>query len=60
MDANPHQPNRTGGSGLRQTLDQLYDGVRTGRYRWDQLYKTEKTSLRPFVGFGLLGSAGSG
>ena len=28
---------------LRATLDQLYDGVRTGRYRWDQLYKTEKT-----------------
>lgn len=28
---------------LRATLDQLYDGLRTGRYRWDQLYKTEKT-----------------
>ena len=28
---------------VRYTLDQLYDGQRTGRYRWDQLYKTEKT-----------------
>lgn len=28
---------------IRQTFDQLYDGQRTGRYRWDQLYKTEKT-----------------
>lgn len=28
---------------LRETFDQLYDGQRTGRYRWDQLYKTEKT-----------------
>ena len=28
---------------LRNTLDQLYDGQRTGRYDWDQLRKTEKT-----------------
>jgi restriction endonuclease NaeI len=28
---------------LRETLDQLYDGQRTGRYRWDQLYNTERT-----------------
>src|SRR5580700_7209522 len=28
---------------LRDTFDQLYDGQRTGRYRWDQLGKTEKT-----------------
>lgn len=28
---------------LRDTYDQLYDGQRTGRYRWDQLFKTEKT-----------------
>ena len=28
---------------LRDTFDQLYDGQRTGRYRVDQLYKTEKT-----------------
>lgn len=31
------------GQVLRATLDQLYDGQRTGRYRWDQLLKTEKT-----------------
>lgn len=34
---------------LRQTLDQLYDGQRTGRYRWDQLYKTEKTHCGTLV-----------
>ena len=28
---------------FRATFDQLYDGQRTGRYSWDQLYKTEKT-----------------
>lgn len=28
---------------FRATFDQLYDGQHTGRYRWDQLYKTEKT-----------------
>lgn len=28
---------------IRNTLDQLYDGQHTGRYRWDQLHKTEKT-----------------
>ena len=28
---------------MRQTLDQLYDGQRTGRYSWDQLNKTERT-----------------
>ncbi|MDP3157537.1 MAG: NaeI family type II restriction endonuclease [Archangium sp.] len=28
---------------LRETFDQLYDGVRTGRFRWEQLNKTEKT-----------------
>lgn len=34
---------------LRETLDQLYDGQRTGRYRWDQLYKTEKTHCGTLV-----------
>ncbi|HET6251573.1 MAG TPA: NaeI family type II restriction endonuclease [Tepidisphaeraceae bacterium] len=34
---------------LRQTLDQLYDGQHTGRYRWDQLYKTEKTHCGTLV-----------
>lgn len=28
---------------FRSTFDQLYDGQRTGRFKWDQLYKTEKT-----------------
>lgn len=28
---------------FRDTFDQLYDGQHTGRFRWDQLFKTEKT-----------------
>lgn len=28
---------------FRATFDQLYDGQHTGRYRWEQLFKTEKT-----------------
>ncbi len=34
---------------LRDTLDQLYDGQRTRRYRWDQLHKTEKTHCGTLV-----------
>ncbi|MCY3559682.1 MAG: NaeI family type II restriction endonuclease [bacterium] len=34
---------------LRDTIDQLYDGQRTGRYRWDQLYQTEKTHCGTLV-----------
>lgn len=34
---------------LREALDQLYDGQRTGRYRWDQLHKTEKTHCGTLV-----------
>lgn len=34
---------------LRDTLDQLYDGQRTRRYNWDQLYKTEKTHCGTLV-----------
>lgn len=34
---------------LRNTLDQLYDGAHTGRYRWDQLHKTEKTHFGTLV-----------
>jgi len=34
---------------LRETLDQLYDGQRTGRYRLDQLHKTEKTHCGTLV-----------
>lgn len=34
---------------IRRTLDQLYDGQHTGRFRWDQLYKTEKTHCGTLV-----------
>lgn len=34
---------------LRDTLDQLYDGQRTGRYNWYQLHKTEKTHCGTLV-----------
>jgi hypothetical protein len=34
---------------LRNTLDQLYDGQRTRRFRWDQLFKTEKTHCGTLV-----------
>jgi len=45
-----HDPDGTRTAGvLRYTLDQLYDGQRTGRYRWDQLHKTEKTHCGTLV-----------
>jgi hypothetical protein len=31
------------GKVIRATYDQLYDGQRTGRFRWEELLKTEKT-----------------
>ncbi len=34
---------------LRDTFDQLYDGQHTGRFRWDQLSKTEKTHFGTIV-----------
>ncbi|WP_419919388.1 NaeI family type II restriction endonuclease [Candidatus Poriferisocius sp.] len=34
---------------LRDILDQLYDGQRSGRYKWDQLHKTEKTHCGTLV-----------
>lgn len=34
---------------FRRTFDQLYDGQRTGRYSWDQLFKTEKTHYGTLV-----------
>jgi hypothetical protein len=37
------------GDVLRETYDQLYDGQRTGRYRWEQLRKTEKTHMGTLV-----------
>lgn len=34
---------------LRSTLDQLYDGQRTGRWNFHQLHKTEKTHMGTLV-----------
>ena len=34
---------------LRRTFDQIYDGRNTGRYRWDQLSKTEKTHFGSLI-----------
>lgn len=34
---------------IRRTYDQLYDGQRTGRYRWEQLLKTEKTHFGTLI-----------
>lgn len=34
---------------FRATFDQLYDGQHTGRYCWDQLYKTEKTHFGTLI-----------
>ncbi|MFI7640606.1 NaeI family type II restriction endonuclease [Nonomuraea sp. NPDC049400] len=34
---------------LRRSFDQVLDGVRTGRFRWDQLTKTEKTGMASWV-----------
>ncbi|MFI6168079.1 NaeI family type II restriction endonuclease [Nocardia sp. NPDC051052] len=34
---------------LRDTLDQLYDGQRTGRWNFSQLFKTEKTHMGTLV-----------
>jgi hypothetical protein len=34
---------------LRRTYDMLLDGQHTGRYRWDQLLKTEKTHFGTLV-----------
>ena len=34
---------------LRRTYDQIYDGGNTGRFRWEQLNKTEKTYFGSLV-----------
>ena len=34
---------------LRESFDQIYDGQRSGHYRWDQLHKTEKTHFGTLV-----------
>ncbi len=47
MRLDPH--GQITGQVLRDTFDQLYDGARTQRYRWDQLFKTEKTHFGTLV-----------
>lgn len=37
------------GAVLRDTIDQLLNGEATGRYDWNQLYKTEKTHAGTLV-----------
>ena len=37
------------GNVIRETYDQLYDGQRTGRFRWEELHKTEKTYMGTIV-----------
>ncbi|MFI6769479.1 NaeI family type II restriction endonuclease [Streptomyces sp. NPDC050355] len=34
---------------IRRSIDMLLDGQHTGRFRWDQLYKTEKAHLGTLV-----------
>lgn len=34
---------------IRRSMDMLLDGQHTGRFRWDQLYKTEKAHLGTLV-----------
>lgn len=34
---------------IRDTLDQLYDGLHTGRWSFDQLHKTEKTHMGTLI-----------
>jgi hypothetical protein len=38
---------------IRRAFDLLLDGQHTGRYRWDQLHKTEKTHAGTLVEIGL-------
>lgn len=37
------------GAALRRTFDMLLDGQHTGRFRWEQLHKTEKTHAGTLV-----------
>ena len=43
---------------IRGALDMLLDGQHTGRYRWDQLHKTEKTHAGTLVEIALARSCG--
>ncbi len=45
----PDATRRAIGWVLRDTIDQLLDGQHTGRYRWEQLIKTEKTHAGTLV-----------
>jgi hypothetical protein len=45
---------------LRRTYDMLLDGQHTGRYRWDQLFKTEKTHFGTLVEINLQRAFGFG
>jgi len=46
------------GAAVRGALDMLLDGQHTGRYRWDQLHKTEKTHAGTLVEIGIQRSLG--
>ena len=48
------------GRALRRTIDMLLDGQHTGRYRWDQLHKTEKTHAGTLVEINLQREFGFG
>jgi Restriction endonuclease NaeI len=45
---------------LRRTIDMLLDGQHTGRYRWEQLHKTEKTHAGTLVEINLQREFGFG
>jgi Restriction endonuclease NaeI len=45
---------------LRRTIDMLLDGQRTGRYRWEELHKTEKTHAGTLVEINLQREFGFG
>jgi tetratricopeptide (TPR) repeat protein len=38
---------------LRHSFDEIYDGAHTGRFRWDQLTRTEKAGMAARVAIGL-------
>jgi Restriction endonuclease NaeI len=46
------------GAAIRGALDMLLDGQHTGRYRWDQLHKTEKTHAGTLVEIALARALG--
>lgn len=49
LGSNASATQNTIGRVLRETIDQLLDGQHTGRYRWEQLFKTEKTHAGTMV-----------